>query len=360
VRIIAGAYRGRRLKAPKGKDIRPTTDRVREAVFNVIGRRVEGSRVLDLFAGTGAMGLEALSRGAERTAFVERSAEAVRLIRANAALCGAVDRVVILQGAVPRALRKLAAFEPPFDLVFADPPYGEGWIARLLPALSGVCSETALLICEHGAAEPVPEGDALWVRTDSRRYRDTAVSFYERRPQLFLKGGDMDKLAVYPGSFDPITNGHLDLMQRALKIFDRVIIAVASNPAKEHLFTLEERVRMIRESLTEHPLCERVTVETFDGLLVNYVEKKGAKAIIRGLRAVSDFEYEFQMALMNRKLCNDIETLYLMTGMRWIYISSRIIKEVVVAGGGVKGLVPDVVERMLNERLAARKATGVC
>lgn len=161
----------------------------------------------------------------------------------------------------------------------------------------------------------------------------------------------MDKLAVYPGSFDPITNGHLDLLERALKIFDRVIIAVASNPAKNPLFSLEERMDMIRRSLADHPLGQRIDVDTFDGLLVNYVDRVGARAILRGLRAVSDFEYEFQMALMNRKLNNNIETLYLMTGMRWIYISSRIIKEVVVSGGDVKGLVPEVVEKKLVERL---------
>jgi len=161
----------------------------------------------------------------------------------------------------------------------------------------------------------------------------------------------MDKVVVYPGSFDPITNGHLDLLERALKIFDRVVIAVASNPAKKPVFTLEERVDLIRQSLSTHPLRDRTEVDTFDGLLVDYVEKVGAKAIIRGLRAVSDFEYEFQMALMNRKLSNEIETLYLMTGMRWIYISSRIIKEVVVSGGSVDGLVPEPVQKKLIERL---------
>ncbi|MGQ9484227.1 MAG: pantetheine-phosphate adenylyltransferase [Desulfosoma sp.] len=166
----------------------------------------------------------------------------------------------------------------------------------------------------------------------------------------------MDKLAVYPGSFDPITNGHLDLLERALKIFDRVIIAIASNPAKNPLFSLEERMDMIRQSLTDHALRDRIDVDTFSGLLVNYVDRVGARAILRGLRAVSDFEYEFQMALMNRKLNNNIETLYLMTGMRWIYISSRIIKEVVVSGGDVKGLVPEVVEKKLIERLCGAKA----
>ena len=162
----------------------------------------------------------------------------------------------------------------------------------------------------------------------------------------------MENLAVYPGSFDPITNGHLDLLDRGLKIFDRIVIAVAANPAKKPLFTRQERLQMIETCLKDHPLRHKMEVDSFEGLLVEYVRKVGSKAILRGLRATSDFEYEFQMALMNRKLSNEIETLYLMTAMRWIYISSRIIKEVVLAGGSVNGLVPDIVEVKLRERLA--------
>ena len=159
------------------------------------------------------------------------------------------------------------------------------------------------------------------------------------------------RLTVYAGSFDPITNGHLDLLERALKMFDNIIIAVAENPAKEPLFTLEERLELIRASLANHAEPHRIKVDSFKGLLVNYVEKCGAMAILRGLRAVSDFEYEFQMALMNRKLNRRPETLYLMTGARWIYISSRIIKEVVQAGGSVTGLVPEAVEKKLRQKI---------
>jgi len=161
----------------------------------------------------------------------------------------------------------------------------------------------------------------------------------------------MEKTAVYPGSFDPITNGHLDLMERGLKIFDKIVIAIAANPGKKPLFSLEERVELIESALKGHPLEKRVVVDSFQGLLVNYVERIKAHAILRGLRAVSDFEYEFQMALMNRKLHTEIETLFLMTGMRWIYISSSIIKEVVLSGGCVTGLVPEIVERKLVEKL---------
>lgn len=162
----------------------------------------------------------------------------------------------------------------------------------------------------------------------------------------------MYNIAVYPGSFDPITNGHIDLLERGLKIFDRIIIAIAANPGKGPLFTLEERCDMIKAALAEHPHGDNVTVDIFHGLLVDYVKAIPARAILRGLRAISDFEYEFQMALMNRKLCNDVETLFIMTGMRWIYISSRIIKEVVMSGGCVSGLVPENVEKRLAEKLS--------
>jgi len=164
----------------------------------------------------------------------------------------------------------------------------------------------------------------------------------------------MDKLAVCPGSFDPITNRHLDLLDRGLTIFDRIIIAVADNPAQKPLFTREERLEMIKLSVKDHPQRHRLDVDIFRGLLVDYVCKVKSNAILRGLRAVSDFEYEFQMALMNRRLNDKIETLYIMTGIPWIYISSGIIKEVVASGGCVTGLVPEPVERSLAERVRVR------
>jgi pantetheine-phosphate adenylyltransferase len=154
-------------------------------------------------------------------------------------------------------------------------------------------------------------------------------------------------VAVYPGAFDPITNGHIDVVNRALNMFDRVIIAVAVNPAKRPLFTIEERVEMIRETINENP---RIEIDTFTGLLVDYVTNCQANVIVRGLRAVSDFDYEFQMALMNRRLNRNVETVFLMTGFRWIFISSTLIKEVASLGGSVEGLVPDVACRRLKEK----------
>ena len=157
-----------------------------------------------------------------------------------------------------------------------------------------------------------------------------------------------EKVAIYPGTFDPIHNGHLEIVRRALGTFDRIIIALGVNVEKATLFTVEERLGMIGESVKD--LDGRVRTESFDGLLVRYAEKRNAQAIIRGLRAVSDFEYEFQLALMNRKLSRHIETFFLMTAHRYLYVSSRIIKATVVAGGSPSGLVPDCVLAELKKK----------
>jgi len=154
-------------------------------------------------------------------------------------------------------------------------------------------------------------------------------------------------VAVFPGSFDPITNGHLDIISRSLSVFDEVVIALLVNPEKRPLFTVEERVEMIGEAYAKEP---RVRVETFSGLLVDYAVKVGASVIVRGLRAISDFEYEFQMALMNRRLEPRIDTVFLMAPEGYSYLSSRLVKEVSELGGQVKGLVPPVVERRLREK----------
>lgn len=154
-------------------------------------------------------------------------------------------------------------------------------------------------------------------------------------------------IAVYPGTFDPITNGHIDLVERSLGIFDEVIIALAPNPKKIPLFTIEERIEMIK---TATKGLENVKTDVFNGLLVNYAKKKKAKAIIRGLRAVSDFEYEFQMALMNRRLDSRIETVFLMPSEEYSYLTSTIIKEIAAFKGSVKGLVPKIVENKLKEK----------
>ena len=162
----------------------------------------------------------------------------------------------------------------------------------------------------------------------------------------------MKKIAVYPGSFDPITNGHVDIIKRGLRMFDELIVLVAYNPNKKAIFTVEEREEMIREVIRD---CRNVRVDNFDGLLVDYVRGAGANVILRGLRALSDFEYEFQLALINRRLNRDVETVFLMTGYKWFYTSSKIINEAASLGGSVKGLVPEIVYLKLQEKYPFKK-----
>lgn len=156
------------------------------------------------------------------------------------------------------------------------------------------------------------------------------------------------KIAVYPGSFDPITFGHLDIINRALKIFDEVIIAVARNERKSPMFSIEERVKLIQSVLKDN---QRAKVDTFDGLLVDYVRSRKSQAIVRGLRAISDFEYELQMAQINRGISRDVETVFLMTSVFYSFLSSSIVKEVHSLNGPIDGLVPPLVKKALDAKL---------
>ena len=161
-----------------------------------------------------------------------------------------------------------------------------------------------------------------------------------------------ERIAIYPGTFDPMTNGHMSIIKRGLEIFDKLIIGILYNPNKKPLFTIDERIAMIHEVLKDTP---NVEVDTFDGLLVDYALLKKSNVILRGLRALSDFEYEFQMALMNRKLCRDVQSIFLMTDYKWFYISSTIVKEAASLGGDINGLVPDIVEQKLKEKFKRSK-----
>jgi len=157
----------------------------------------------------------------------------------------------------------------------------------------------------------------------------------------------MAKTAVYPGSFDPITNGHIDIIKRGLGVFDKIVILIGYNPNKSSLFSVEEREELIKGVIGDD---ERLEVDSYSGLLIDYVKNSEACCILRGLRALSDFEYEFQLALMNRRLDRRVETVFLMTGSKWFYCNSRIIKEAASLGGSVRGMVPDSVLKKLKEK----------
>lgn len=163
------------------------------------------------------------------------------------------------------------------------------------------------------------------------------------------------KIAVYPGTFDPVTNGHLSLIERALEIFDEVIVAVSINSEKSPFFNLDERIQLMKASIEKKGYGRRIKVIGFEGLLADLAKQVKASAIIRGLRAVSDFEYEFQMALMNRKLARDVETVFLMPALSWVYLSSSLVKDVAVNGGDITDLVPPPVKKAFTKKLRKKK-----
>ncbi len=160
----------------------------------------------------------------------------------------------------------------------------------------------------------------------------------------------MERTAIYPGSFDPVTNGHVDIIKRGLKLFDKIIVTILENPAKKSLFTINKRIELLEASL-KNIGNGNIEIASYGGLLVDYAVKRDAQAILRGMRAVSDFDYEFQMALMNRKLNREVQTVFLMTGLRWIFTSSSIIKEAVQFGGDIKSMVPAVVYTELKKKI---------
>ena len=334
MRIIAGELKGRRLKTPKWDGLRPTSDKLRETLFNVVAARVPGARVLDHYAGTGAIGIEALSRGASHVTFVDNDARALKLIDENLRHCGVPDRYVIIR--------------TPQIIAGRIDRFGRAGSALRRTRSDGLDRRSRAPDCagrNAGAGARTPPAGAGTVRTIAH-----VAGFgigRQRAGVLRTRSRLTMKLAVYPGSFDPLTNGHVDIIERGTHLFDKIIVAILVNVEKSPLFSMEERIDIVREVFKGRP---NVEVDTFDGLLVDYVARRKADVIVRGLRALSDFETEFQMALMNRRLSPHIETVFMMPAEQYTYISSRLIKEVFSLGGQVRGLVPEIVESRLSEK----------
>ncbi|MBP1687117.1 MAG: pantetheine-phosphate adenylyltransferase [Deltaproteobacteria bacterium] len=362
MRVITGWARGRRLQAAPGMALRPTADKVKGALFSILESRfsLESAHVLDLFAGSGALGIEALSRGAASATFVEQAAASLHCLRENLKRCGFADRARIVPTTVRRALPRLGRERARFDGVLLDPPYGKDLLAHTLAQLveADVLRHGAWVVAEHHVTEVPPATCASLRLTQTRHYGKTGLALYVANDPMSETSSQVlpARRAVYAGSFDPFTNGHLDVVCRALEVFDQVVVAVAggtSDPGKTRaLFSAEERVAMIREALAQS--APRATADSFSGLLVDYCERVGARAIIRGLRAVSDFEYEFQMAMMNRHLKPRVETFFMAAGEAHFYTASRLVKEVASLGGDVRGLVPDAVYQRLMDKLQSK------
>ena len=389
MRVTGGQLRGRRLRSAAGPMLRPTSDRVREALFAALGR-LEGARALDLYAGTGALAIEALSRGAEAAVLVERTAASCKLARANLEALALADRARVVRGDARAVVKRLGRAGERFDLVLVDPPYAARDTDALLRGLvgSGALAPSAQVIVESSArrlpaavaglslvarrrygdtvvtrfAAPGEVGPAVpralpagdpgtgLVPAGARRYREAGSPLDEDGTQREVGRvmSDRKSIALFPASFDPVTNGHLDLVHRARRVFDEVVVAVARNVEKGGTFTLEERLEMLEKALGDTP---GVRITSFDSLTTDYAREIGARVLIRGLRAMSDFEYEFEMTLMNRHLNPDLETFFMITSLEQLYVSSSRLRELVRFGRKIDEFVPSLVARRLEEKI---------
>jgi pantetheine-phosphate adenylyltransferase/16S rRNA (guanine(966)-N(2))-methyltransferase RsmD len=337
VRVIAGEARGIRL-APAPKDVRPTSDRVRENLFNALGQFFDGGDVLDLYAGTGALGIEALSRGCERAMFVERDGRVVAVIRENLRRTGFAGRAEVVRDEVERALDRMLTEGRQFNLIFADPPYriAATEAGGLVSRLGALLAPGGRVVIESGEALARGTGGKKGV---TRRYGGTFVTILEQSEITMI-------VAVCPGSFDPVTAGHLDVIRRASKTFDHVVVGVGSNLRKKSRLSAAERARLIEKVSGE---LENVSVEVMEGLLVDFAREQNARVIVKGLRAVSDFESEFEQAQLNRKMYPELETVFIMASAEHSFLSSSMVREIAAYGGDVRGLVPDGILEAVEE-----------
>ena len=328
MRIIAGTARSLPLKTIEGLETRPTTDKIKETLFNMLQNDVPGCYFLDLFAGSGQIGLEAISRGALYAVFIENNRKAAKCIEDNIAFTKFTKESRLLTTDVISGISSLEG-KYTFDIIFMDPPYRQGLEEDVLRFLSksSVLKPDTMIIVEASL--------------------DTDFSYLDELGFSTEEGITNMKKAIYPGSFDPLTFGHMDIINRASRIVDELVVGVLNNSAKNSLFSLEERVSMIEEMTKDIP---NVTVASFEGLLVEFMNKIDATIIVRGLRAVTDFEYELQIAQANHVQDSNIETIFLTSDLSYSYLSSTIVKEFASYGGDISNFVPErFIERIYKK-----------
>jgi 16S rRNA (guanine(966)-N(2))-methyltransferase RsmD/pantetheine-phosphate adenylyltransferase len=334
MRVISGKYKGRPLIAPPGRTVRPTTDKVKEAVFDLLMTEVEGSTVLDLFAGSGSLGIEALSRGAKEAVFVDKSRDSLDAVKEN--LRGIHAEVYAAD--YKTALSKLGAAGRKFDLIFLDPPYKEGLEAGILKTIldKDVLSAGGTIVLERSTdndAYVLPDEFAVF---DSRKYGTTTIDIIKK----------MTKAAV-TGTFDPFTLGHKYLVEQALMRFDLVYIVFLINPDKEVRFDLKKRIRFAELSTREYG--KRVKIRDYPGMAIDFCRRLGIRTIVRGYRNEKDLVYETEMAEFNKKN-GGIETILIPAKDK--EISSTLVKKDVQEGIDISGLVdPGVAEEIKGARI---------
>ena len=332
MRVISGKYKGRRLVAPENYDIRPTTDKVKESVFSTVQQEVDGGVVLDLFSGTGALGIEALSRGAQKVYFCDSNAKSLDLLVKNLSFCDKKE-YELYKGDYTDCLRLLASRGVKCDVILCDPPYASGLTVKAMERIErcGLLKEGGVLICERltGSGET---DSPCYVRTDTKKFGKVSYDVFRN----FSK-------CVLTGTFDPFTDGHAYLVEKAFEKFDFVYVCILVNPEKQSTYSVEKREKLIKLSLANHK--KRVRVEFFDGMTVDYCKKRGIKYIIRGVRNEKDAQYEKEMAEYNRAH-GDVETIIFEAERK--DVSSTEVKRRLKEGLSVEDLVCDDVISLLK------------
>ena len=336
MRVISGKYRGRKLASPADDSVRPTTDRIKETIFNILQWQVEGARVLDLFAGSGALGIECLSRGAEDVVFVDRNPASVALVRQNLKGMDGNFRVVAAD-----FMGVLRSGESKFDLVFIDPPYKSGLGELAVDAVFdlGRLAEDGTVVYEHSSELAYsPKREAVVTRT--KVMGSVTVDFVRKK-----------KVGLVTGTFDPITKGHLEVIDEALRLFDEVVVAVLVNPEKECMFTPEERLELINAALSDKTRVKTLFSEDY---AVDVARSVGADKLVRGVRGKEDEAYENEMARFNRE--HGFDTVFV-TPERYADVSSTRAREQIAKGDF--RLLPDraimVAEELMKKRREAQR-----
>ena len=323
MRVIAGKYRGRRLNSPIGDDVRPTTDKIKEALFNILQGDIEGATVIDLFAGTGGLGIEALSRGAKKVYFCDIDNRSIALLKSNLTFVDKTEYEII-KGDFADCIRRLSLRGVKADIIICDPPYRLKKGAELLKIIkdSDIMAKDGVVTIERATDDGILE-DKEFFLYDTKRYGNTSIDVFR----------NYEKCAV-TGTFDPFTKGHESLVQYGLDNFGAVYVVILINPDKDALFTVEERKKIIEASTKSHK--KLIRVDFYDGFAVDYCAKHGIKFIIRGVRDDADAKYEKEMADYNFEH-GGIETILIKSDMP--DVSSTAVRERLLKNEDITGYV---------------------
>ena len=346
MRIITGKARGIKLKTLEGDNTRPTAERVKEAVFSMIQFDIEGRQVLDLFAGSGQMALEALSRGASGAVLVDRSKDAVKIIRDNVEKTKLQDDCHIVNSDYLDYIKRNSGKK--FDIIFLDPPYRSENYVPSLTALyeNDILKPTSIVVCECGE-DYLIENDKKILKYYSikkqSKYSKSVITILE--PKIAEKKGSV---AIVPGSFDPITYGHIEIAKRAAEEYETVYLAVMVNSQKNYLFTLDERKKIAEAALAQY---ENIKVISSDGMLWQLAYDLGAEAIVKGYRNQTDLDYEMKMAEFNKKHNPNAKTVLLKSSEEYEDISSTLVRSRIAEGLSLDGFVPEKATELVYKYL---------